>query len=153
MVADGIRYVAISCHMLIGDEEFRSLPNGQRYLWVMLLISPLPQRSGLFKGGDTLLAAYSDVPVDEARAALDAFESREWIKRLDGYTWVRNRIKYSNQSPQWLHCAYGEAYALVKKTDLARQLLEYYNQPETQGPAPNMAKGKFPQFDGNGVLR
>lgn len=152
-MADGIRYVAISCNMIAGDEEFRSLPIMQRYLWYSLLNCPLPQRSGLFKGGLHLLAGYSDLPLDEVKQGLAKFEELGWIVRDGDYRWIRNRIKYSNQSPQWLYPAYGEAYALLKKTPLARQLLDYYNQPEIQPPPPNTAKGRMPQFDGNGALR
>jgi hypothetical protein len=108
------------------DDEYLSLPPEQRGIWLTLCTSPIGGRTGIFKGGVAVLVGQTGWPAETITDALAAFEQLGWIVRDGDYTWVRNRIKHRGWNIHWRNNAFIDVEALIAKTPLAAQCLEYY---------------------------
>lgn len=154
-------FAAVSDNILL-DDEFLTLDPDHQHIWLVLTITPLGGRCGIFKDGVVALARQSGRSVDTVHQALGAFEERGWIERDGKYTWVRGRIKHKGWNKQWLTAALREAAEFSGKTTLAARCLARYeadvkpsrrkmepSQPE-MGPSPlnnNSKQNKAKQED------
>ncbi len=126
---------------ILTDEEFLTLPADFQHVWLVLCISQLPGKCGIFKRGALVISQQSCRTVEQVNEAFTEFERLGWIKRDGDYTWIVSRIKHREHNAAWRAGALHEAASMLGKTTLADECIAHYQVPQKSGatPAPTAA--------------
>ncbi len=118
-------FAAVSGSLLL-DEEYMLLDPDIQHIWLVLIISNLGNRCGIFKGGMVVISKESGRQIQQVKEAFDEFIRLGWLIEEDGYYWIRSRIKHRGHNGKWRTGALNDARAMTTVTPLAQRCLDYY---------------------------
>ena len=112
---------------LLLDEEYLALEPDHQHVWLVVIISRIGGKCGIFKRGYGVIAQQSGRPLETVRDAFAEFVRLGWVIADETHYWIRSRIKHRGHNVKWRGGALDEASELTRVTPLAQQCIDYYD--------------------------